>query len=67
MPRTPMDTISQARLVVELKLAIDAGNHSRIEKLIRENPRSARVSHVVRNIGVRRASILAASLRGTST
>jgi hypothetical protein len=62
MPRTPLDTMPQARLVIELRLAIDAGDRSRIEQLIRENPRSVNARHVVRNIGVARAS----TLRGIS-
>lgn len=45
----------QARLVIELKLAIDAGDFSRIDQLIRENPRSVMASHVLRNIGKQRA------------
>lgn len=69
----------QARLVIELKLAIDAGDTSRIDQLIRENPRSVQASHVLRNIGKERAesiwyrigevisdALLAASARGTS-
>lgn len=50
----------QARLVIELRLAIDAGDRSRIDQLIRENPRSVWAKHVQRNIGVRRATSLRA-------
>lgn len=50
----------QARLVIELRLAIDAGDTSRIKQLVRENPRSVLARHVIRNIGVRRATSLRA-------
>jgi len=61
-----MDTIPQARLVYELRLAIDAGDRSRIEQLIRENPRSSFSAHVLRNIGKERAATLnATSARGS--
>lgn len=58
MPRAPMDTMPQSRLVIELKLAIDAGHLSRIDQLIRENPNSAIASHVLRNIGKERAEVV---------
>ncbi len=60
-----MDTIAQARLVVEMKLAVDAGDTSRIDRLIAENPRSYQAKHVMRNIGVRRAEVVRARARAT--
>lgn len=53
-----MDALPQARLVTELKLAIDARDSARIDRLIRQNPRSIMASHVLRNIGKRRAAAI---------
>jgi len=61
--------MAQARLVTELKLALDQNDYRKLVALVESNPRSAWASHVQRNIGKRRSSrmsVLAASLRRTS-
>ena len=68
MPRSPMDKIPQRVLVHEMKRAIDliprdTGAVTRLRHLIEENPRSARSSHVLRNLGRGRVAILTALAR----
>lgn len=59
-----MDKLPQRVLVHDLKRAIDLIPRdrqavTRVRKLVEENPRSARSTHVVRNIGRGRAATLA--------
>ena len=59
-----MDKLPQRVLVHDLKRAIDSiprdrQGVKRVRQLVEENPRSARSTHVVRNIGRSRAEMLA--------
>ena len=63
MPRLPIDTIPQKRLVYELKLWVDRARHSDesspqyemavgyLNTLVLENPDAARRAHVLHNLG----------------
>jgi len=64
MPRRPLDQMPQARLVLELKLAIDRKDVRSVTNLTAANPRSSWARHVQRNIGKRRAAWMAASDAG---
>jgi hypothetical protein len=67
--RGPQDTISQRQLVYRLALAIDTAllgekvgqpAPREVEELLAANPRSALSTHVMHNIGARRARWLRA-------
>jgi len=58
-----MDKVPQRVLVHQLKRAIDliprdSGAVTRVRHLVSENPRSARSSHVLRNLGSERVTVL---------
>jgi hypothetical protein len=62
-----MDTLPQRVLVHELKRAIDLIPRdrqavTRVRHLVEANPRSARSSHVLRNLGSERVRVLGAIL-----
>ena len=59
------DSIPQRQLVYQLALAIDlfglqSGSEARLDELLDANPRSAYSTHVLHNIGARRARWLLA-------
>lgn len=63
MGRSPMDKVPQRVLVHEMKRALDliprdSGAVKRVRHLVAENPRSARSSHVLRNLGADRVELL---------
>jgi len=63
MPSSPMDKVPQRVLVHQLKRAIDLMPRdrravTRVRQLVSENPRSARSTHVIRNLGSDRVRVL---------
>ena len=56
--RRPAEALSQERLVLELKLALDADDWGRVNELIVANPKGTGSRHVQRNVGKRRAKKL---------
>lgn len=67
MPRSPMDKVPQRVLVHKLKRAIDLTPRdrqavTRVRHLVEENPRSARSTHVLGNLGAGRVATLSGIL-----
>lgn len=63
--RRPQDQLSQQRLVIELKIALDRGDARAVRSLVESNPRSAHAGHVRYNLGVRRRRQLDEILKET--